>query len=43
VYNSIGSLVYSMQNSNKVDLSNQPAGVYFIKTNKGEVEKIILK
>ena len=43
VYNTIGSLVYSMQNSNKVDLSNQPAGVYFIKTNKGEVEKIILK
>jgi hypothetical protein len=43
IYNTIGSLVSSINNSNKIDLSNCPSGVYFVRTNKGEVEKIILK
>lgn len=43
VYNTIGSLILYVSNSNKIDLSNQPSGIYFVRTNKGEVEKIILK
>ena len=43
VMNAIGSVVLNLNSTIKIDLSNQPSGIYFVRTNKGEVEKIILK
>jgi hypothetical protein len=43
VLNALGSVVSTFNTTTKIDLSNQPVGVYFLKTNKGEVEKIILR
>ena len=43
VYSAIGAVVTDFNNANKLDLSLVPNGVYFVKTNKGEIVKIVLQ
>ncbi len=43
VYSAIGANVASISNGNKLNLVNVPSGVYFLRTTKGEILKLILQ
>ena len=43
VFSAIGAPVATVSNTNKIDLSIVPNGVYFLKTTKGEIVKLILQ
>jgi hypothetical protein len=43
VYSAIGANVATISNSSKLNLVNVPNGVYFLRTNKGEILKLILQ
>lgn len=46
IYNKLGAKVLQQQNSNEIDLSNSPKGIYFVKINDGtnsHTKKIIIE
>jgi hypothetical protein len=43
IYTAIGAVVADFNNTTKVDLTSLTNGVYFVKTNKGEIVKLILQ
>jgi hypothetical protein len=43
IYTAIGAVVADFNNTTKVDLTSLTNGVYFVKTNKGEIVKLIVQ
>lgn len=43
LYNNLGQLIYQMNETNKLDISNLNAGIYFLKNEFNQTQKIVLQ